>query len=291
MSHLLYFLHFRVGVIQYFDMDGLVVIKPQLIFNKVTRLVKTTFSCKSLTSKELRNLQKGILTASVIKLIVREDGIDSEKFLRLLTRLHMITPLSNPEDEEEKYFMPCVLNHVQGSCKQKLHTDVLPLYIQFRCEHCPKGLFGVLVAHLMALSLHGNTPDSHTCFNLIEDKIFRDQVSFEVCSMGVHDEMSLKAFPSHFEVLFFPELSQNRDTSVNKVCNEVREIICASIAKSLAGLRYNETNLQPAMCFKCDICSELHPVERGVYYKIHCKRARKTSPIPLRGRCWYNEGQ
>ena len=88
---------------------------------------------------------------------------------------------------------------------------VLPLSVQFKCKHCPKGLFGVLVTHLM-------TPESDEepdiAFTLLQDKIFKDQVSFEVHSTGVHDEMSLKFRPSHIEMNFSPEASdpEDRDT-------------------------------------------------------------------------------
>lgn len=93
VSHLLQFLHFRVGVIQYFDTEGVVMVKPEVLFNKVTDLVKRTFSCKSLTSREKRDVQKGIFPASLIKEIVTDNDIDHETFLKLLTRLHLATPL------------------------------------------------------------------------------------------------------------------------------------------------------------------------------------------------------
>lgn len=36
------------------------------------------------------------------------------------------------------------------SCPEEMDTDILPLAVRFKCDHCPKGLFGVLVTHLMS---------------------------------------------------------------------------------------------------------------------------------------------
>jgi len=240
--------------------------EPQVLFNKVTNLIIRTFSCEALTTKEQRDFEKGIVTACVLKSVMSsEDGITCEELLKLLVHLRIITPYpsTTPGDQEERYFIPCVLNHVQESSEGDLHTDTLPLSVQFQSGHCPKGLFGVLVTYLM-------TPESDeepdTSFTLIEDKIFKDQVSFEVHSTGVHDEMSLKAHPSHLEVNFFPELSDDRDTSIEEVCSNVHEALEASISKSLKNLHYNAKRVKPVMCLRCELCSEPHPVEKSLVF-------------------------
>ena len=288
VSRLLQFLHFRVGVIQYFSNEGLVMIKPQVLFSKVTDLVRRTFSHKFLTTKEMQDFQKGILKASLIRDVVKDEDITSEKFIQLLTRLCIITPFTLPGEQEERYFMPCVLKHVQESSQEELPTDILPLAVQFECEHCPKGLFSVLVTHLMTAEEIGK----QTSFTLIRDKIFRDQVSFEIHSLAEEDEMSVKAFPSRLEVCFFPSSCDDRDVTIEEVCNTVRKMLETSISKSLNYLCYAKEKVMPMMCFKCESCHELHPVKKGKnYHKMHCKRHRKTGRLPPMGRCWYGEGQ
>jgi hypothetical protein len=292
--HLLQFLHLRIGVIQYYDVDGLrhiVVKEPQVLFNKVTNLIIRTFSCGALTTSELRNFQKGILTASVLKSVVSsEDGITSQDFLKLLVHLRIITPYPStiPGDQEERFFIPCVLNHVPESTEEDVHTGILPLSVGFKCSHCPKGLFGVLVTHLMTPV---SADSSHTFFTLIEDKIFKDQVSFEVHSGTDQDEVSLKIFPSHIEVNFFPSLDDKRKLSFGEVCNNVRLVLESSILRSLENLHYNKHNVEPMMCLRCEHCSELHQVKEGVRRKMYCKNRRKNSRIPSQGRLWFNEGQ
>ena len=138
------------------------------------------------------------------------------------------------------------------------------------------------------------SPNAHTSFTLIEDKIFKDQVSFEVHSYADQDEILCKIFPSHLEVKFFPSLcgDEDRDVLVSEVCSNVREVVKTSIVKSLRSLHYKERNVHPVMCFRCERCSELHRVKEGKkYHRIYCDAARTNSRIPLQGRCWYNEGQ
>ena len=293
VSHLLQFLHLRVGVIQYFNVAGLrhiVVKEPQVLFNKVTNLIIKTFSCKALFTSELRAFEeKGIVTASVLKrVLVSKDELTCEDFLKLLVHLRIIAPFPpSSEDREERFFVPCVLNHMQGSSQEDPHTDISPLYLKFKCEHCPKGLFGVLVTHLMSPE-----ESDGTSFTLSEDRIFKDCVSFDVHSTGVHDKMSLKIHPSRLELNFFPDLSEDRDTPIEQACCRVREIVESSISKALENLHYSKEKVKPEVCLKCQDCQELHAVEKGKeHYKMHCKKAHKTNRISVEARCWFDEGK
>ena len=298
VSHLLQFLHLRIGVIQYHDVEGLrhIVIKePQLLFKKVTNLIIRTFSCEALTTKEQQDFRKGILASSVLDSIIsRDDEITSEDFLKLLVHLRIITPhpSATPADQEKRYFIPCVLNHVEESSEESLHTDILPLSVQFQCLHCPKGLFGVLVTHLMTPEPVVEADSSHmTSFTLIEEKIFKDQVSFEVHSHSDQDELSLRVLPSHIEITYFPSLDEERVLAVGEVCSNVRQVIETSILRSLEDLHYNKCKVKPAMCLRCENCSELHPVKKGDPCKMYCKKGHKNARIPSQGRCWFNEGK
>ena len=295
LVELLQFLHLRIGVIRYFDKDGvrhIVIKEPQVLFNNVTDLIIKTFSCKALRDTEADDFEKkGIMTASVLATALKNLGdITPEEFLQLLVLLRITAPFSSSDNpsEEKRYFFPSVLNHVSESTKEEPSTEILPLAVKFKCGHCPKGLFGVLVTYLM-------TPDrnegatSNTTFTLIEDKIFRDQVSFEVHSPGVHDEMSLKLHPSHLEIKVFPEHSDIRGTSITEVCSNIRQIVETSIHQSLQDLHYNKSKIAPVMCFRCEDCSELEEVEIGK--SIHCKKTRTTRPIPDEGKWWYREGK
>ena len=308
--HLLHFLHLRIGIVRYYDVEGLrdiVVIEPQVLFNAITNLVIRTFSCENITHCEAHDFErKGFMTQSVLECVMRgilpasqiegkfnDEKISSETFLQLLVHLRIITPIVTPEGEEMKYFIPCVLNHVQESSGDDLETEILPLYVKFQCRHCPKGVFGVLVTHLMNPDVSKHN-DTNTTFSLIQDKIFRDQVTFDVIYNGFHDEMSVSVNPSHLKLNFIPYSPDNREAFPTKVvCCNVRRIVEDSIDRSLSDLHYSNKKVKSEMCFKCDHCHELHPVSKvGKFHnKLTCSRTRNNDRIPSQGRCWYGEGE
>ena len=299
LVHLLQFLHLRIGIIRYFDKDGvrhIVIKEPQVLFNNVTDLIIKTFSCEALTDTEAEDFEKkGILTASVLATALKDLGdITPEEFLQLLVHLRITAPFSTSDNpsEEKRYFFPSVLNHVPESTEEEPSTEILPLAVAFKCDYCPKGAFGVLVTHLMTPDLNEGATSHTTTFTLMQGKIFKDQVSFEVHSPGVHDEMALKLHPSHLEIKLFPEHSEDRCTSITEVCSNVRQIVETSIHHSLQDLHYSESKVAPATCFRCEDCSELHEVEIGKHLvKMHCKKTHTTQSIPDQGKWWYREGK
>ena len=298
--HLLQFLHLRIGIVRYYDAEGLrdiIVIEPQVLFNTITDLVVKTFSCKALTSSEVSEFEKkGLFTASVLKSVIsssalsREiasgDSISVDKFVQLLVHLRIITPFTAEKDQEVKYFIPCVLNHVPESTEEAPKTDILPLAVKFQCNHSPKGVFGVLVSHLLTPSVDNA---SGLKFSLMKEKIFKDQVSFEV---GFSGEVSLTVFSSHLEIKFFPYPSEDNELPMEEVCCGIREILEELIHSSLRDLHYSEDRVQPKMCFECQEidCPELHPVTRGnQFHKMLCTTAHKIIRLPPQARCWYGE--
>ena len=288
VSHLLQFLQHRVGVIQYFSCANLIMVKPGVLFSKVTDLVKKTFFRESLSSKEARYFERGILTASVIRDVIEGNDLISEKFLQLLIDLHIITPIAI-NDREERYFIPCVLKQAPSPTEEDYKEELWPLYVKFKCGHCPKGLFGVLVACLMK-----ENTDRDLHFRLTDDldKICKDHVYFEVHSPTDRDEISLRAFPFHLRICFFPSVQKDRDVSTTEVCVAIRQEIEKVIEKSLEHLCYDNAKVGSALYFKCDECKEFHEIVKGKsYYKMHCKQRPENSQIPSSGKCWFSEGQ
>ena len=264
--------------------------KPEQLFNKVTDILVSTFPRKGLTTREDKEFKtKGILRESAFEKVVSgTDFISCEEFIKILEHLRIIIEFSaSPDSQQEKrYFIPCVLNHIpESTTGGQMESEVMPLAVKFKCKHCPKGLFGVMITHLMS--------DSST-FQLKKEKIFRDEISLVACSFGVRDTISLKMYSSHFEIRFFPQLvedSKERDTSVKDACVSIRKKVDESISKSIEDLHYNIGNVEPQMCLECPHCAELHLVEEGKTHKIHCDKDNIARRIPPRGRCWFNEGE
>ena len=259
VKHLLRFLHTRIGRIKYFPVKGLhdiVVREPQVLFNKVTDLIVETFSSNRLFRQELSDFKhRGIISASVFKkVITAEDGIDPNSFLQLLVHLRIMSQITTSRDKEDWYFIPCVLNHVQASQTPDKVSSIPTLYIKFKCNHCPKGIFGVLINTLITTSLK-----SWLKWKLLPDFIFRDQVSFSVGDL--EDRVTLKFFTSHLQVILHPSSHKSRRVHISYLCNGVRYVIDKTIESSIKDLHYESSKTRHYFCCKCNLCSLNHRVK------------------------------
>ena len=283
VKHLLRFLHTRIGRIKYFPVEGLrniIIREPQVLFNKVTDLIIETFSSKRLYRQELSDFKhRGIISASIFKrVITAEDGIDPNSFLRLLVHLRIISQITTSEDKEDRYFIPCVLNHVQASQRPEPVSNIPTLYIEFECNHCPKGIFGVLINTLLTVTVHSTFK-----WELIPDSIFRDQVSFSVGRFK--DRVSLKFFSSHLQVGL-----SSRCAHISDLCNNVREVIEKSIHSSVKDLRYDSGKTQHYFCCKCELCSSNHRVNQGWVqgdYFMYCSNKHETCILSEDNLVWF----
>ena len=308
ICRLLHFLHFRIGIVQHYDVDKLanIVIKePQVFFNKVTDLLVKTFLSSSAVNRgeQTSFSQKGILEASTIKNIIgKHDNISPEQFLAFIINLHLAVPFID-ESGRHKCFIPSVLNHIPpvlnhitpSACGPG-ETKILPLSICFGLGHCPYGVFGLLISHLLK-----SEKNREITFTLSEDKIYQDQVSFLVYSKDDIDEISIKRHPSHIEVTMFLEESSSdqesqpqlapRSITPAALCTTVLSILEHYLQRSLKTLRYDNNKVRPRYCLTCPIsnCGALHEVRESHF--LYCKPSRKKLEIPLLGKYWFSRGK
>ena len=301
ISHLLHFLHFRIGIIQHYDVENLsdIVIKePQVLFSKVTDLlVKTFLSSEALKMDEQASFcQKGILEASVLENILgkKENEITSKQFLAFMVHLRLAVPFID-KNGIRKYFIPSVLNHVPRSSGEERKTDIAPLAICFRLGHCPQGIFGTLISHLVS-------PDeSHDfIFDLSEDKIYQDQITLLVITSEDIDEISLKRHLSHIEINLFLEASSSdtksqsflasRSITPSALCTKLRSILQDCLKCSLETLHYDWKKLQPMFCLRCPTagCTSMHKVITQENSFMYCNVFKAKCAISS-GHQWFSE--
>ena len=302
IPQLLHFLHFRIGVIQYYDTKSLadIVIKePQVFFNKLTDLlVKTFVSSNAMNYNEQRSFsQQGILGRSTIENILgkREDSLTSTQFLDFMVNLHLAVPLNG----RSKYFIPSVLNHVSPQMNPR-KSSIDPLALCFKLGHCPHGLFGVLISHLL------NPDQEHEfSFSLSEKEIYQDQIYLYVKSPeSQHDigEVLLKKHCSRIEVTAFLEPHfyikesklQLASSSISpaELCTKLRSILEHCLGLSLKTLRYDINKIQPMFCLMCPVgeCRTLHEVVVGERCCMSCKSVGVRIDIPQSGEYWFKPG-
>ncbi len=301
IGSLLHFLHFRVGIIQHYNVKGIsdVIIKePHVLFNKVTELILKTFlSSGSISMSEQESFCKnGILEVCAFEnLLSKEDQITPQQFLLFLRHLRVAVPFTG-RSGLQKYFIPLILNHVPKSPSERVDTGIACLAITFQLGHCPKGLFGVLISYL--LCPEGN---QELTFDLLEDCIYQDQVSLLLSSSEDGDQICLRSCISHLEVSVtlenYPPANNSakcalRATTPHEVCDNIRVMLDNCIKLSLKKLHYSCDKVGTGFSLTCPKkCGSLHEVKKGKHsLYMRCSSHGKLT-IPESACPWFNEGK
>ncbi len=138
-------------------------------------------------------------------------------------------------------------------------------------------------------------------FDLLEDRIYQDQVSLRVSSSEDVDQICLRSRISHLEVSVvlenYPPANNSakyapRETTPHEVCNNIRIMLDNRIQLSLKKLHYSCDKVGTAFSLTCpEKCGLLHEVKKGkrsLY--IQCISHGKLI-VPESARPWFNEGK
>ena len=292
LDEALHFIHSKMGLIRYFpyeDVKNFIVINPQHLFDKVTELIISTFTFEKVGKQQMDDFKKrGIFSfVDFENIYSRTDAsMKAFQFMKLLERLRITAQFQLKGNV--MYFFPCVLAHMPTSkvslfdiIKKLITTSVPPLLVTFKCGYCPKGLPGALISYLMA-----NEMMSSFLWNLCHDKIFRNQVSFQV---GPLDTVVLDIYPTHLMITITLEKSIERDVNCtpNKVCSAAREAVEAGIRQITSDINY--INAQHSLTFPCG-CKGDHPgvLESvdGTPHNLSCSRTNRKFPLPKGHELW-----
>ena len=287
----LHFIHSKMGLIRYFpceDVKHLVVIHPQLLFDKVTELIVDTFTFEKAGKYSMSEFkQKGIFSLSEFeKITSRSDYsiIRPFQFAKLLEHLRIAAPFQM--NRERKYFFPCVLAHTKETAVQKLMLTATPipqLIITFRCGYCPKGIAGALIKYLMA-----NEMQSCYSWEIYTDKIYRNQVSFHI---GPIDTIVVRITPTYLEFVCIPNnkfRNREQECPLSEICSEIRKAVDAGIKQVTSDINY--INAEHSFTFRCE-CKSDHPGElkynKGLPYAISCSKTNKIYPLSPQHKYWH----
>ena len=299
LKEALWFLHHKVGFIRYFEsvpeLWDVVILDPQLLFDKITELISNTFTFKQVGPHEAHRFREtGIFPLHTIEDITARSNeyLSSTKLITLLEYLHIIAPIRGKSGEVEKYFLPCVLSHAspKACIREEASSKVPPLFITFRCGYCPKGVFSALIVHLM--SKHNNGGAKIT-WRLKEDEVSRDCVTFKV-GRELH-ALSIMTHSTHLEILLRSETQASANllqTCPHEVCNLIRQCIDESIVAVSQTLHYSCDSAfhygfyctHPSCTKQADhpaICYDKDPVA------IECSRSRQSCDLPDNCRAWF----
>jgi ankyrin repeat protein/GTPase SAR1 family protein len=279
----LHFIHTKMGLVRYFPHEGLkdiVIVDPQILFEKVTELIVETFTFENLLdhSKLEAFEHMGIFDLSDFTKISSRIGqkLTPTLFAKLLEYLRIAARFQ--QDGETKYFLPCVLTHAQ--VKQNVYSSTIPqLIATFQCGYCPKGLFGTLITYLI-----NNEMQSDFEWELNTENIYRDEVCFQV---GPYDTVTIRFMPTHLQISCAesnPDLSRINCTQED-ICQEVRESVEKGIKTVTSAINY--INAQHSFTFYCtsDVCSkDPHPSKlekhREKLCTLWCEKLNKPFSLP-----------
>ena len=284
----LHFIHTKMGLIRYFphkELKDIVIVDPQILFEKVTELIVETFTFEHLRSDHSKLeafKRQGIFNLNDFTKISSRTGqkLTPTLFATMLEYLRIAARFQ--QGGEIKYFLPCVLTHAQ--VKQNVSSLTIPqLIATFQCGYCPKGLFGTLITFLI-----NNEMQSNFEWELSTKDIYRDEVCFQV---GPYDTVTIRFMPTHLQISCAesnPSLPRIKCTQED-VCQEVRESVEKGIKTVTSAINY--INAQHSFTFYCtsyDCSEDPHPSKlkkfKGELCSLMCdklKEEENLKPFPL----------
>ena len=279
----LHFIHSKMGLIRYFpheELKDIVIVDPQILFEKVTQLIVETFTFENLPNHSKLEAFKhmGIFDLSDFTKISSRAGqkLTPTLFATMLEYLRIAARFQ--QGGETKYFLPCTLTHAQ--VKQNVYNSTIPqLIATFQCGYCPKGLFGTLITYLI-----NDEMQSDFEWELNTENIYRDEVCFQV---GPYDTVTIRFMPTHMQISCAesnPELPRINCTQED-ICQEVRESVEKGIKTVTSAINYIKA--QHSFTFYCtsDVCSEdPHPSKlkklKEKLCSLKCEKLKKCFPLP-----------
>ena len=223
LTQALSFIHSRLGLVRYFnveDLDGFVIVDPQILFDNITHLIVKTFTSDCAEESEIEDFQRGIIPVAVVERINSKFNFGMRLPFTWLTKLLnylRIAALFTDRDGLKKYFFPSAICHAPESKTNQLQAPpskslrVPSLLVGFKSGFCPRGIPGALVKYLMT-----NEMKSLRSWELHPDKIFRNQVSFGIKAYG---SITLRMSPTHLEIYLNSE-EDLTDSESRVTCEE-----------------------------------------------------------------------
>ena len=291
IDHLLRFLQTKIGLIRYFpikELKRVITRSPQVLYDLVSKLLIMSFR-GTVTCEGLSDLEKGIYSLKDLEdrfaTIDHSDLITLDMVIVLLKELRIMAPFYDHESKGDKFFVPCVINHLDPPPEYSNRSEVQPLAIRFNCGHCPKGMFGVLIHCLLTQEKSEETME----WGLRKSLIFRDEVSFKV---GLYrDKVTLKSLSKHLELSCRPTPQPERDSKfdIKVVCHKVRSAVLSGITQATSTLHYDveKTGCSLALIGACESenCAELHQIKDDDHKFTNC--AEQLLSLPHSGAFWF----
>ena len=298
LKQALSFIHSRLGLVRYFntkDLSTLVVIDPQILFDKITHLIVKTFTSDNVEVKELEDFsQRGIIPVAVMQEISDNSSSDLQLPLKWLTKLlnYLRIAALFTDCDGDKYFFPSALCHApEPHFTQPSSDSWPPLLVGFKSGFCPRGIPGALIKYLMT-----NEMKSKRSWNIIPNKIFKNQISFAIQAHGI---ITLRILPTHLEICYESEADLTEEASAEVISKEKKltkrtcETAYVQIKKGMSTVTSQCKECDYFFGFYCTltICkAHKHPAQLEwdgkTPFKLVCKVVSKRGSLPKGYEIW-----
>ena len=293
-------IHSKLGLLRYFNVKGLntlVVIDPQVLFDKITDLIVKTFTIENVDVKEIEDFyQRGIIPVPVMQKISDRSSSDSQLPFKWLTDLlnYLRIAAFFTDKDGDKYFFPSALCHAPET-----HSTIPvnkyswpSLLVGFKSGFCPRGIPGALIKYLMT-----NEMRSKRSWNIVPNKIFKNEVSFAI---QAHGNVTLRILPTHLEISYYSEAevdsteavfdeNSNEDELIEKTC----KMTYMQIKKAMNTVTSQCMECSYFFGFYCTLSTceaHRHPAQlewdMKKPFKVVCKVANKRGNLPKGYEIW-----
>ena len=304
LNQALSFIHSRLGLVRYFntkDLNTLVVIDPQILFDKITDLIVNTFTSDNVNVKvkikEMEDFhQRGIIPVAVMQEISDNSSSDSKLSFIWLTKLlnYLRIAALFTDSDGDKYFFPSALCHApELHFNQPSPSDSWPpLLVGFKSGFCPRGIPGALIKYLMT-----NEMKSKRSWDIIPNKIFKNQVSFAI---QAHRIITLRILPTHLEICYesetdsIGEASAEVDSKENELTKKTCEMAYVQIKKGMSTVTSQCKECDHFFGFYCTLTTcqtHKHPAQiewdgKNPFQLRLCKVSNKRGSLPKGYEIW-----
>ena len=283
----LWFLHHGVGVLHYYSEDevpevkDIVFCRAQVVYNCVTKIIAAYgFDKVNKAYADFRNT--GIFSLNDIKEDEEYASVPLRKFVKILEYLNIVA--ARPPVEEEKYFMPCVLESLPEEKLKLEHrnpNDPPSLMLRYQCGYSPVGVFPALITNLVSRQ------DELNWEFMDDEKAFKNHVHFRLESF---DDLYLISHLRCFEITISRDHNFS-DPSIETVCSTVREIITSTLEQVILKMHYKFT-MESEFGFLCphSDSSHVHPaIPKNLKFMVCSENKKNFWPITDHHRIWFHD--
>ena len=257
------FLHQHMSTLRYYELKSIVIVKPKVLTNKLSKLLKLIIS-----KRDIGNIESVILSHHDIDTVAMEgDTFPTESLIFIFTYLKVIAPVHENE-EIRQYIFPCMLLDSRPT-----PPSAHQLFLSFKDFkfQMPKYLHNVILTSLLQRKEYSISLTSTS----------KTKITF---SIGV---LSFQLFISREYVLVSPiDLKHISDGPIF-LCNHVEASVKELLISTLTLLGYTEHTPETYFQCSCDQVKTQHFAEVG-YEEGTCSATGLLVKLPKEN-VWFSQ--